>query len=120
MKVVIKKLREYKLVQNKILKTLLTPIVFLIRLAVLFWLFYYYIRLEAIPHIIKCFNLNTVNWWHDKDELWITNCSFFNAIFCWFTWSVIILLFSIFGVYILSTGLSAFILIIKNEPEGVR
>ena len=44
-------------------------------------------------------SLQTKNWWHQKDEAWITNCSPYNAFICWILWFCIEVLFCILCIY---------------------
>lgn len=78
---------------------MLTPFVYLIRIAAVVWLVYFYIWKEAIPNVIKGTNLNHINWWHSKKEPFLTNCSFINALFCWVFWPVFMIYVFIFVLY---------------------
>ena len=77
---------------------MLTPFVYLIRIAAIVWLVYF-IWKEAIPNVIKGTKLNHINWWHDKKEPFLTNCSFVNALFCWLFWPIFIIYVLTFCLY---------------------
>ena len=94
----LKLLRQYRLIENEIIQMMITPFAYLIRIAAVIWLLYFFIWKDAIPHILKAIHLNETNWWHDKSEPWLTNCSLINALVCWILWPVFMLYLIMFAV----------------------
>ena len=72
------------------------PCLFIVRLWILVYWFYFLVYKDLVPHIKIVYHLNSTNWWRSKDEPFFTNCSILNAFFCWFWWFFTLVV----GVYI--------------------
>ena len=82
-----KKLKAFGKVRNSILRYFITlPILFVVRVALLVYWFYFMAYKDLVPHVKIIYHLNNTNWWKSKEEPFITNCSMVNAFFCWFWW----------------------------------
>ena len=101
------KLREYRLIKYVCIQWLLAPFVYLLRLAAVVWFVYFFLWKELIPFVIHSVRLNRINWWHSKDEPWLTNCSFVNAFFCWILWPVLMLILLWCSLFVLVSVLFA-------------
>ena len=79
------------------------PLLFVVRLAILVYIFYFMLYKDLIPHFKVLYNLNDTNWWKSKDEPFFTNSSILNAFFCWFFWilfCILALLLVVLGMFL--------------------
>ena len=49
----------------------------------------YYIGPDVWRLLVKTYWMNHDNWWKNRDEGFVTNCSFVNALFCWSIWMML-------------------------------
>ena len=113
-----KKIRSFGKVRNTIIRyVIVLPLLFMVRLAILIYWFYFMVYQELFHHIKIVYHLNTTNWWKYEDEPFYTNCSVSNALFCWLWWS----LAWVVGVYIciclISISLTLAFLVVRGESK---
>ena len=82
-----KKIKVFGNIRNSFLRyVVILPVLFVVRVALLVYWFYFMAYKDLVPHVKIVYHLNSTNWWKSKDEPFFTNCSIVNAFFCWFWW----------------------------------
>jgi len=90
--------------ENQCLRYCLEPFLVLFKvfqLAVYFYFIFWQQFCKIL--VVKWWNANTMNWWKSKNDPWITNASYFNAVLCWFTY---LLTFPILVLLVMTTGVN--------------
>ena len=85
---------------NKLLRRLIEPFTFCIRLSIVI-VYVYFILWKTVICILcyKGYHAMSDNWWHSDTEAWITNASLFNAFLCWPVWLISLLRCFLFAIY---------------------
>ena len=80
-------IKTFGKVKNTYIRNIIIlPVLFVVRLAILVYFFYFMGYKDFVPHIKIIYSLNNTNWWKSDDESFLTNCSPLNALLCWFWW----------------------------------
>jgi hypothetical protein len=92
---------------------------FIVRLIAMVYLFF--VIIPDFCHLLKeTSHLNSKNWWKDDGEKFITNISVFNAIMCWFLYTILaFLLFFVIYMYI-PVVIVANLIALMREPPSTR
>ena len=73
--------------ENKCLRYACEPFLILFRLVSLLLYAYYVVLYNFLYRFLYgSFHSFSANYWHSKDDPWVTNASYANAIFSWVTW----------------------------------
>ena len=74
---------------NSIMKILTKVSLMIIRFTIFVYVLVQIVFKEGLPLLFFIFNLDSNNWWINKNENFITNESHFNAAVCWIVWFIL-------------------------------
>jgi len=97
---------------NRCLRYINTFVFVCIRLVIA--VYYIWWLVPGMFHMF-CFTmtLQKENWWHSKTEPIFTNCSPYNAFFCWLLWISMEFTFYVLGMYGIIGCIALVVLVVK-------